>query len=242
MRCPLDKRLSALFRPQSRAGRHSRYLTQRESPGDRGYFLLLLSPSDPDESQPAPRDLVLVVDTSSSMDEEKLRQAKRALNTHSARSRPDDRFALISFRHHADRVPRRLLCTPRKTTWSRPANGSMRSKQPAEPTSRQRSRRRSAFRGSKQSERTFQVLFLTDGLPTVGLQGIIRNPQDSRSPRLRAESAFTRSESATTSMRTCSICWPKRLPAPAPTFARVKTWKRRCRRSRTRSAARFAPT
>ncbi len=94
--CQLDKDFQLYFVPKAERVGFS-LLTQRESPGDRGYFLLLLSPSDPDESIAAPRDLVLVVDTSSSMDDEKLRQAKRAVNQTLGTLGPDDRFALISF-------------------------------------------------------------------------------------------------------------------------------------------------
>ena len=54
-------------------------LTQRPSPGDPGYFLLLLSPQATPDDTNVPRDLVVVLDTSGSMDQEKLQQAKAAV-------------------------------------------------------------------------------------------------------------------------------------------------------------------
>ncbi len=94
--CALNKNFQLFIAPQAdRVGMS--FFFQREARRDRGYFLLLLSPSDPDESQPAPRDLVLVLDISASMEGEKLAQAKRALKHTLASLGPEDRFALISF-------------------------------------------------------------------------------------------------------------------------------------------------
>ena len=72
-------------------------LTQRPSPGDPGYFLLLLSPQATPDDTNVPRDLVVVLDTSGSMDQEKLQQAKAAVIHALDSLGPDDRFAVIAF-------------------------------------------------------------------------------------------------------------------------------------------------
>jgi Ca-activated chloride channel homolog len=166
--CQLDKDFQLYFVPKSERVGFS-LLNQRESPGDRGYFLLLVSPSDPDESTAAPRDLVLVVDTSSSMDDEKLRQAKRAVSQTLGTLGPDDRFALISFatapisfRDDFCAVSKDNLCAAREWVESLKAAGGTDIAAALEAAL--------GFRTGEGSDRALQVLLLTDGLPTVGLK------------------------------------------------------------------------
>ncbi|MDB4951058.1 MAG: Vault protein inter-alpha-trypsin domain protein [Gemmatimonadetes bacterium] len=73
-------------------------VTYRE-PGKDGYFLLLLSPrSDATEREYAAKDVVYVLDTSGSMREEgKIDKAKRALEFGVRGLGPEDRFNVISF-------------------------------------------------------------------------------------------------------------------------------------------------
>ena len=166
--CALEKDFQLYFAPRAERVGFS-LLTQRESPGDRGYFLLLLSPGDVVDEQPAPRDLVFVLDTSSSMDSEKLRQAKRALNQTLSTLGPDDRFALISFattpisfRDCFSFATKDNLGAARKWVDSLEAAGGTDIAAALD--------RALELREAEASERTFQVLFLTDGLPTVGLK------------------------------------------------------------------------
>ena len=62
-----------------------------------GYFMMLVSPQVEAEKVRAPRDLVLVLDTSSSMSEIKMQQAKKALKHCLTQLGPDDRFGIIKF-------------------------------------------------------------------------------------------------------------------------------------------------
>ncbi|MBN9521910.1 VWA domain-containing protein [bacterium] len=64
---------------------------------DDGYVMLLVSPTVDPARVRTPRDLVLVLDASSSMSEIKMQQAKRALRYCLSRLSPDDRFAVIRF-------------------------------------------------------------------------------------------------------------------------------------------------
>ena len=111
---------------------------------------------------------MLVVDTSSSMEDEKLRQAKAALKHTLGSLGPDDRFALISFATTPDLVPRRALGTDRQDDLRRPRLGR-KSRSRRRNRHLRRARGRARLSDRKASGRTFQVVFLTDGLPTVGL-------------------------------------------------------------------------
>ena len=62
-----------------------------------GYFMFLVSPQLEAEKKRVPRDLVLVLDTSSSMSEIKMQQAKKALKFCLTQLKPEDRFAIIKF-------------------------------------------------------------------------------------------------------------------------------------------------
>lgn len=62
-----------------------------------GYFMMLVSPQVEAEKVKVARDLVLVLDTSSSMSELKMAQAKKALKYCLSQLGPDDRFGLIKF-------------------------------------------------------------------------------------------------------------------------------------------------
>lgn len=62
-----------------------------------GYFMFLVSPQLEAEKKRVPRDLVMVLDTSSSMSEIKMQQAKKALKYCMSQLKPEDRFSIIKF-------------------------------------------------------------------------------------------------------------------------------------------------
>src|SRR5262249_47318195 len=65
--------------------------------GEDGYFMLLISPAQGDDAAPMAKDLTLVVDVSGSMSGDKIEQAKNALRQALGTLGRDDRFRLISF-------------------------------------------------------------------------------------------------------------------------------------------------
>ena len=65
--------------------------------GEDGYFMLLVSPPAVEDGPSVPRDLTLVLDVSGSMSGEKIEQAKAALRQAIQSLRPDDRFRLVAF-------------------------------------------------------------------------------------------------------------------------------------------------
>jgi Ca-activated chloride channel homolog len=167
--CKLDKDFQLFFVPKADRIGFS-LLTQRESAGDRGFFVLMLSPSNlaKDKAPSIPRDLVLVLDTSGSMEHEKLRQAKAALKHTLDTLGPDDRFALISFattptpfRQNLSASTAQDLGEARAWVEDLKAEGGTDISAALEAAL--------GFRTERGSGRTFQIVFLTDGLPTVGL-------------------------------------------------------------------------
>ena len=66
-------------------------------PGEDGYFMLLVSPEPAERAASVPRDLTLVVDVSGSMSGTKLEQARAALHQALGTLGAGDRFRLIAF-------------------------------------------------------------------------------------------------------------------------------------------------
>lgn len=137
-------------------------LTHR-SPGEDGYFLLLLAPGR-SEGRGAARDLTVVLDVSGSMAGEKLEQAKRALVQLLATLTPDDRFRLAAF---SGSVRRYRDDWTRATRAERRAAGDWIQALEARGGTNIRGALAAAFAGNDAEGRLPLVVFLTDGRPTV---------------------------------------------------------------------------
>jgi Ca-activated chloride channel family protein len=142
------------------------HLLTHRLPGEEGTFLLFLSPPDlPDEADARPKDLVFVLDTSGSMEGEKIEQAKEALRFVVRKLHPGDRFDLVTFSTEPRLLAPELL--------------------PADEASLERAlafiERTEAVGGTNihdallqalrlrsDDDRPCHVVFLTDGKPTVG--------------------------------------------------------------------------
>lgn len=136
------------------------------APGEDGYFMLLLAPG----SAPGAalrRDIVAVLDVSGSMSGEKLAQAKAALEQLLGSLREGDRFRLVAFesgvrRFAAEWTPANAENRRRAVQWVRgleTGGGTNISGALAE-----------AFSVAPADGSLGVVVFLTDGLPTVGEQ------------------------------------------------------------------------
>ena len=131
------------------------------------YFLLAVSPGWNllNERKQAPKTVIFVLDRSGSMQGSKFEQARRALLQMIEQTAPDDRFNLISFSGEVRSLfpdgPRRATAEARRRAgeWIRglSATGGTAIADAIE----------EAYR---QIDRAGLVLFLTDGLPTVGEQ------------------------------------------------------------------------
>jgi Ca-activated chloride channel family protein len=133
-------------------------------PGEDGYFMLTLSPGR-DDGERAPRDVTVVLDVSGSMSGEKIEQAREALRQLLGTLAGNDRFRLISFSSAVQAQSSewsfaRGAALGRARAWvdRLVADGGTNIEAALE----------EAFRLESPDDRLPVVLFLTDGLPSVG--------------------------------------------------------------------------
>jgi Ca-activated chloride channel homolog len=139
---------------------------------DDGYFLLLAAPTVSNETRPAAKDVVFVVDTSGSMAGAKLQQAQKALRFCVENLNSDDRFEIVRFSTEAEPLFRALM--PADSDHRKRANGFIDDFKPSGGTAIADALRSALKVRPDRSDRPFVVIFLTDGLPTVGT----RNPEE----------------------------------------------------------------
>jgi Ca-activated chloride channel family protein len=140
--------------------------------GDDGYFLLLAAPTVSSETRPAAKDVVFVVDTSGSMAGAKLQQAQKALRFCVENLNADDRFEIVRFSTEAEPLFRELVTAD--SDHRKRANGFIDDFKPIGGTAIADALQSALKVRSDKSDRPFVVIFLTDGLPTVGT----RNPEE----------------------------------------------------------------
>lgn len=156
-------------------------LTHRE-PGKDGYFLLMISPKDNwAESEYTAKDIVFVIDTSGSMAEEgKMEKARAAMLFGVKTLRADDRFNVISFAGEEHLMAAGLIQADERgrargvefiqklrPTGGTNINGAV----------------QAGLKQFDSSDRPKLLIFMTDGLPTVGVTNppkIIENARVAR--------------------------------------------------------------
>ena len=152
-------------------------LSYKPNGGSDGFFLLLAAPKvDVDTHHVVARDVILVLDVSGSMRGDKIDQAKEALNFVLDNLNEEDRFNIIAFststRHYApDLVPADERGEARDFVARLDANGST-----------DINRALLEALAMTDGKRPTILVFLTDGLPTVGeveVDRIIENVADS---------------------------------------------------------------
>jgi Ca-activated chloride channel homolog len=137
-----------------------------------GYFLLLAAPTVAKESKPAPKDVVFVVDTSGSMAGAKLEQAKKALAFCVENLNAEDHFDIVRFSTEAEPLFGKLVDAD--ADYRKRASDFVSDLKPIGGTAIADALQAALKIRAEKSERPFVVIFLTDGLPTVG----IRNPDE----------------------------------------------------------------
>lgn len=155
--------------------------------GEDGYFMLLLAPPTAPEGELVPRDLFLVVDVSGSMSGDKIEQARAAIEQALGTLRPADRFRLIAF---SSRVrgfrPDLVPATPANLSAAREfaagliANGGTNIEAALN----------AVLTPATDPERLSIILFLTDGLPSIGEQAPDRLAEGAAS-RIGSRRIFT---------------------------------------------------
>jgi Ca-activated chloride channel family protein len=134
-----------------------------DPPGEDGFFLLMLSPGLENGDRVVPKDVLLVLDTSGSMEGDKLSQAKEALRYVLDHLNPEDRFNVIAYssdvRPYAPdlRPPGEAGAAAEWVSDLEALGGTNIYLALAEAL------------GQAGTERPTVVIFLTDGLPTEGL-------------------------------------------------------------------------
>lgn len=164
-------------------------LTHRE-PGKDGYYLLMISPKDDwSEQEYVAKDIVFVLDTSGSMAEEgKMEKARAALLFGVRILRPQDRFNVISFAGEERLMETRMITADeqgrkRGETFAqslRPIGGTNINQALV-----------AAMRQFESSSRPKILVFMTDGLPTVGETNATRIVDNARATRIPGLRLFT---------------------------------------------------
>jgi Ca-activated chloride channel family protein len=156
-------------------------LTYRE-PGKDGYFMLMLSPKDDiSEKELVNKDIVFVLDTSGSMAEEgKMEKARKALLFGIRALRDGDRFNVINFAGEEHLMESHLITAD--ATGKRRGEAFVNKLQPTGGTNINDSLIASLKQFEK-GDRPKMLVFMTDGLPTVGetnVERIISNLKDQK--------------------------------------------------------------
>ncbi|HST54002.1 MAG TPA: VIT domain-containing protein [Pyrinomonadaceae bacterium] len=164
-------------------------LTHRE-PGKQGYFLLTISPKDEiAEAEYAAKDIVFVLDTSGSMaDEGKMEKARSALLFGVRSLRAEDRFNVINFAGEEHLMSSELVqadaagkakgvdfINQLRPVGGTNINGAL----------------TAALKMFEQGERARLLVFVTDGLPTVGETNVERIVENARRERVAGTRLFT---------------------------------------------------
>jgi Ca-activated chloride channel family protein len=149
-------------------------LTHRE-PGKQGYFLLMISPKeDWADQEYSAKDVVFVVDTSGSMAEEgKMEKARAALLYGVRILRPQDRFNVISFAGEEHLMESGLIAADEKGRQR--GEAFIKQLKPVGGTNINQSLLASMSQFSESDRARPKILvFMTDGLPTVGTTNVTK--------------------------------------------------------------------
>lgn len=145
-------------------------LTYKE-PDEDGFFLLLAAPKVAKEGEAAPKDVIFVLDKSGSMKQnDKIKQAKNALEFCVRSLNPNDRFGVVAF---SDEVESQVKLTAASRDELDKSISEIQ-KIDASGGTNIDGALETAFQMIPESDgkRPVYILFLTDGLPTVGLRDI----------------------------------------------------------------------
>jgi Ca-activated chloride channel family protein len=153
-----------LFLPLARGLVGLSLVTHRPAAED-GYFMLLLAPGAGAQVEALRRDLVAVIDISGSMSGEKMSQAKAALIQLVGTLRAQDRFRLVAFSGGVRRYAQGWTSATAESR--RDASAWVRSLE-AEGGTNIAGALTEAFAEPSDAEALGVVVFITDGLPSVG--------------------------------------------------------------------------
>ncbi|MBN1755024.1 VWA domain-containing protein [bacterium] len=146
-------------------------LTHREK-GEDGFFMLMAAPNYViPEGQTVPKDIVFVFDKSGSMAGEKIEQARKAFEFCINSLNPEDRFNIITFATEVNSYKDELITANRDNIT--PVTRFIQDISASGGTNIEEALRTALGQFGKSSNMPI-IIFLTDGLPTVGEQNIAR--------------------------------------------------------------------
>lgn len=131
-----------------------------------GYFLLLASPGMTAPTTVQPKDICFVIDTSGSMTGAKLNQAKNALRFCLANLNADDHFEIVRFATESDAIFNQLVPATKENI--NQALTAIDGFKPIGGTAIGEALEKALSLRKETSIRPYQVVFLTDGIPTIG--------------------------------------------------------------------------
>jgi len=162
-------------------------LLAHKAGGDDGYFLLLASPGlDEKNKTILPKDVAFVLDTSGSMAGKKLEQAKKALRFCVENLNDNDRFEIIRFSTEVEPLFDKLVAV--NDANREQANNFIKDLKPFGATAIDEALQKALALRPKQGDRPFVIIFLTDGMPTIGTTDenqIIANVKQANAGRTR---------------------------------------------------------
>lgn len=146
------------------------FLTHNDKESGQGYYTMLLSPGSWENKKAVPRDIIFAIDTSGSMRVKKLDQAKAALDFCIDKLNPEDRFEIIRYSTETEPLFNKLRTAKKQQTKEAKefvkglkAGGGTAIEEALvlaiETVSKQE---------NKESIRPTQIIFITDGRPTIG--------------------------------------------------------------------------
>jgi Ca-activated chloride channel family protein len=164
-------------------------LTHRE-PGKDGYYLLMISPKDDwSEQEYTAKDIVFVLDTSGSMAEAgKMEKARAALLYGIRILRPQDRFNVVSFAGEERLMETRMIAADDQGR--KRGEEFAQSLRPMGGTNINEALL-AAMKQFDSGNRPKILIFMTDGLPTVGVTNAVQIVDNARAARVAGMRLFT---------------------------------------------------
>ncbi len=147
-------------------------LTYRPAEDEAGYFMLMISPGDlqtKNNDRILAKDLTLIMDTSGSMAGDKIVQARKALAFCLDNLNEQDRFEIIRFSTEAEPFFQKLVAVNEKNLAT--ARKIVSKLKPIGGTAIYEALEKGLQLQEQSDDRAKMILFITDGLPTIGETG-----------------------------------------------------------------------